>query len=146
MRIFYGYQTPASAVPPDCERRYIDGEGTGRQEREDMIASLRPGAGDVVVLLARGDLGRGAEVPAMERAILDAGATISVEAPEKPAPRPPGPAPTFQPNADQDERIQALYRARIYKQQVLERAREIYGGHVSWDMLRRRYGARWAAN
>lgn len=142
MRRFYGYGRRPEDAPEGCDQTWIDAKGSDRQERADLLLAVR--SGDVVTVLARGDLGRGAEVPAIEKAILGRGATLDVREPPKAPPKPPGPRPQFQPDPETDAKIRKLWHSHNVKRYVLQRAQELAGWPVSWDQLRRRYGRRWS--
>lgn len=140
MRIFYGFKRAPKDAPDGCEQVWLDDETTGRQERASMLLSARDG--DVVAVLTRSDLGRGAEIPAIEKAITEAGAALSVEAPEViPAPR--GRPPKFAPDKAQDKQIEKLYRSHLVMHYVLDRVEQIMGQRFKAHHLKRRYGNRW---
>lgn len=142
MKHFYGYGRRLEDAPEDCDETWLDADGSDRVQRADMIKALRRDAADVVVVLARGDLGQGAEIPAIEKAIAAMGATVEVREPEKPAPQKPGPRSAFQPTPERDEKYRKLYRSWLAKKAVLAAIRRDEGWDVSWGQIRRRYGLR----
>lgn len=115
LRIAYGYgRRPADFAHVERDDLYLDGPGTERMERRAMIREkLRRGAGDVVILLAPGDLGEGKGL-ALIRAELDAmGATLEIAPPPAPAERnKPGRPPACDLTPEQHERFGALWRDR----------------------------------
>jgi hypothetical protein len=140
MKMFYGYKRAPKDAPADCEKVWLDDAKTGRQERGDMMLSLSDG--DIVVVLAQSDLGRGAEVKAIVAGIEAAGASLSVGPPEViPAQR--GRPPMFAPDPEQDRKIRALYHSYNVMSYVLDRASAIMGWPVQAHHLKRRYGNRW---
>ena len=100
---------------------------------------------DVVVALSRSDLGRGAEVKAIEAAIAGKGATLAIDAPEV-MPKPVGAPAKFNPSPDADAKIKTLYHGYNVMRYVLDRASELTGMEVKAHHLKRRYGNRWAAD
>lgn len=140
MKIFYGYKRKPEDAPDGCEQVWLDDAKTNRQERFDMMLGLRDG--NTVVMLARSDLGRGAEVKAIEAAILACGAKLEVDAPEV-MPKPVGAPAKFNPIPDADAKIKALYHGYNVMRYVLERASKLTGMEVKAHHLKRRYGNRW---
>lgn len=143
MRIGYGFKrTSPDFTRAQVDRLYIDTPDTDRAERADMLMlGLR--RGDVLVLLAPGDLGRGAELPPLRRLLEERGVTVEVLPAEEPT-RPRGRPTGFDPTPEQDEKIKRLwYQIGVYQMKhVLQRAEEIYGAPVSRNQLDRRYGPR----
>ena len=140
MRIFYGYKRRPDDAPDGCEQVWLDDAKTERQERFDMMLGLREG--DTVVVLSRSDLGRGAEVKALEAAIEGKGAALVVDAPEV-LPKPVGRPARFAPTPEADAKIKALYHGYNVMSYVLRRASELAGMEVKAHHLKRRYGNRW---
>lgn len=141
LRHFYGYKRQPQDAPDGCDETWLDWPGTERQERDDMLLALRPG--DAVVVLAKGDLGTGREIPAMVEAIQEAGAVMEIFTPEKAPPARQGRPPTFDPTPEQDAKIRRLYHSRVVLSHVLKRASEIMGYEVKRYHLTNKYGARW---
>lgn len=139
--MFYGHGRAPEDAPPGCDQVWLDDAKSKRQERADMMLSLRDG--DEVVVLARSDLGRGAEVAALEAAITGAGASLAVDAPEV-MPRKRGRPARFDPTPEQCAKIKALYHGFNVMSYVLQRASNIAGMEVKAHHLKRRYGNRWA--
>lgn len=105
-----------------------------------MILGLRDS--DVIVALSRSDLGRGAEVKALEAAIAAKGAKLVIDAPEV-MPKPVGRPARFNPSPDADEKIRTLYHGYNVMSYVLFRASALTGMMVKAHHLKRRYGNRW---
>lgn len=141
--MFYGYNRSEKDAPEGCEKFWLDDHTTHRQERDDMILSLDPDAGDVVVVLAKGDLGKGAEAAGIVSAIEAKGASVEVHKPEK-MPETRGRPPNFNPTPEQDRKIKRLYKSYQVMSYVLMRATDIMEGFpVKAHHLKRRYGNRW---
>lgn len=140
MKIFYGYKRRPDDAPDGCEQVWLDDTKTERQERFDMMLGLRDG--DIVVVLSRSDLGRGAEVKAIEAAIEGKGAALLIDAPEV-MPKPVGRPARFSPKPEADAKIKALYHGFNVMSYVLRRASELAGMEVKAHHLKRRYGNRW---
>lgn len=143
MNIGYGYdRAPEALTDLGAERVYIDTAGTGRQERANMLAngSMRPG--DVLVMLAASDLGRGPEVRKIRKAIEAKGVKIETPAKSTPYNRPGRPR-RFAPDPSQDKQIEALYRSYLTMAHVLARASDIMGRKVERHQLVYRYKKRW---
>lgn len=119
---------------------WLDDETTHRQERDDMMISLR--AGDKLHVMTRGDLGTGREI----KGIVDAIEGRSVELLIEEVLSPPGKAgrpPVFRPDKTQDAKIKRLYHSYRKLSYVLDRASRIMGHEVARHHLVRRYGRRW---
>ncbi len=142
MDMFYGYERQPEDAPETCGKLvFIDADGTDRQGRADMLVAVREG--DAVIALARGDFGKGAEAHHIIAAIEAKGGAVDIRTPEKPARRKPGPSPKFQPNPEQDRRIEALWRGGMMLRYVIAEASKEYGEAVADHQLKRRYGPRW---
>lgn len=143
MRIGYGFgRTSEDFARAKVERLYLDTAFTDRSERTDLLQrDMR--AGDVVVLLAAGDLGQGTDLRAVRRRLKAAGVTVEVLEAEKQRKQRGRPA-KFNPTPDQDEQIRKLwYMDGIYMMKhVIQRAEEIYGKPVTRNQLDHRYGPR----
>ena len=91
-RIGYGYERKQSDfAAAKVSQVFIDDRGSERLERTDMfIFGLR--GGDTLVLLARGDLGRGGELPGIYALLRERGVKMEVFSNKEPgkAGRPPG--------------------------------------------------------
>lgn len=140
MKIFYGYKRRPDDAPDGCDQVWLDDAKSERQERFDMMLGLRDG--DTVVVLARSDLGRGAETKAIEAAIKNTGAKLVIDAPEV-MPRPVGAPAKFNPAPEADAKIKALYHGYNVMSYVLRRASDLAGMDVKAHHLKRRYGNRW---
>lgn len=127
MILGYGYERdPADLRAQGAERVWIDTAKSERQERSDLIqVALR--RNDVVVILARGDLGQGREIPMIEGMIAERGGTIRVVEVAKPAPLPPGPAPSFRPTFDQERRLRHYWHGPFKAAAALSQACEVMG-------------------
>lgn len=143
MRIGYGFGcTPSDFSGVNVEKVYIDHPGTDREERSDMLRyALREG--DTLVLLRRGHLGAGGEIPMLEQHCQQHGIEIEVADVPEPERGTPGRKPAFAPSPDQDRKIKRLWHdARNTQKYVLARASEIVGMEVKRHHLTHRYGAR----
>lgn len=143
MRIGYGFGcTPSDFSGVNVEKVYIDHTGTDREERSDMLRyALREG--DTLVLLRRGHLGAGGEIPMLERHCQQHSIEIEVADVPEPERGTPGRKPAFVPSPDQDRKIKRLWHdARNTQKYVLARASEIVGMEVKRHHLTHRYGAR----
>lgn len=105
-----------------------------------MMLALRPG--DVVVVVAAGDLGAGREIAALRADIAARGCTVEVVAPER-EPGRIGRPRLFDPSPEQSAKIARLYRGHQTLSYVLDRASEIMGQPVERHHLRRKFGNRW---
>ena len=144
MRIGYGLnRIEKEFADANCDQIWIDGQHTERQERSAMLATgLRNG--DTLVLLARGDLGRGGELSIIYRALADRGIDVDVVKPfsEKPK-RKPG-RPGFSPTPEQDAEIKKLWADPVLYTlaYVIRRVEQITGHTVDRNALYYRYGKR----
>lgn len=122
---------------------YADTKSSDRAERACAIRDLR--AGDVLLILARKDLGRGREIPYIEGLVTQAGATIEiVDTPDPPRPpaRKPGPAPLFSPDAEQERRLRHYWHGPFKAAEALRQAEAIMGRPINRATLNRHLGAR----
>ncbi len=109
-RIGYGYKRRERDFDGlEIDKLYLDYPGTDRIERHDAIAVAgRPG--DVLVLLASGDLGRGREVAMLKDQITKKGMTIELAEQEKSGPTaPPGRPASFEPTKEQRTRLRKMW-------------------------------------
>lgn len=149
MRFGYGYmrrEADFAHLDVDKEKLFIDGENTERLERAAMLnGGLRPG--DVLVLLARGDLGPGKKANEIAQLVADLGATIEINEVIRPRGR-PGPKPKWEPTDDarfrrlwKDRTLDGPYVIRLACEDAgvpaTEENRELFRGR-----LNRRYGTR----
>lgn len=143
MKVGYGYnRSPRDFAPYECERLFLDDATTGRQERIDLMDCLdKPGERDTLVLLSKGDLGRGHEVAKL-LADLEA-ANVILEIIQAPPAKPQGRPRKFAPSEDQAKRLEALWRSSLPLSHVLVRAREITGQDVKRHQMIYRFGSRW---
>ena len=141
MKFGYGInRTIAKLEAVGAERCYIDHDGSRRTERNQLFADMRKG--DTVILLARGDLGRGREIERLEALIADAGAKVEAKEPPDGARKPPGPKPTFNPTPEQKRRVQHYWQGPLQRQEALRQIAEIMGMPVSDGQLNRHIGPR----
>jgi len=134
MELSYAYKRN----PPEAPKQYMDKNG----ERPDLgclLGDLREG--DVVLVHALSDLGRGRGLTAVRSKIEAAGATVRVLERDK---RDPGRPRTFAPNATQDAALRELWLSRpeLQGRWLLKAAAEIMGHEVPRHALHNRYGAR----
>lgn len=137
----YGYKREAADLrAAGAEKVYLDGEKTKRLERRDMLRDLRDG--DVIILLAKADLGAVGEIVRLREMIREAGATIEIA--ERPAKRRQRPH-YFIPTPEQAEQIKALWRdLTVPGPYALERASEIMGRPITRNQLNHAFGTRGA--
>lgn len=142
MKVAYGYnRSPRDFAPYECDRLFLDDAATARQERMDMMDCLKPGAGDTLFLLARGDLGRGHELAKLTADLADAGVTLDIA--QAPPPKSMGRPRKFDPTEEQAKRLSALWRSSMPLSHVLVRAGEIVGAEVKRHQMIYRFGSRW---
>lgn len=129
MKVAYLYNRPAKLADDwSADRVFADTPDTRRVERADMIEhGLRDG--DVLLLAARGDLGRGREVPALIERIEAHGVAIQIMG-EPETPKKPGRNPKLDLTQDQEAQICRLWRSGLEQSYVLRRAAEIAGVDV----------------
>lgn len=110
-----------------------------RRDLGDLLRDVRKG--DVVLVHAIGDLGRGRGLTAVRNKIEAAGATVRVL---ERAPGKPGRPRTFTPDAAQDAALRELWLSRpeLQGRWLLKAAAEIMGYEVERHQLYNRYGAR----
>jgi hypothetical protein len=142
-RIGYGYERQErDFAHAGCDLVYIDSEKTNRCERTELFRlGLRDG--DTLVLLARGDLGKGRQVTGFIQEAERRGAAVRVakRPPERPAHRPRG----FEPPENEDAEILAMWKNPVMHttQSAINRAERANGGPVSRGQMYYRYGGRW---
>lgn len=141
MKFGYGInRTIAELEKAGAERCYIDHDGSRRTERNQLFADLRKG--DTVILLARGDLGRGRETERLEALIADAGATVEAKEPPDGARKPPGPKPRFNPTPEEHRRVQHYWQGHLSRPEARRQIEKIMGMPVSDSQLNRHIGPR----
>ena len=143
MKVGYGYnRSPRDFAPYECDRLFLDDAATGRQERIDLMDCLdKPGERDTLVLLAKGDLGRGHELAKL-LVDLDA-ANVTLEIIQAPPPKPMGRSRKFELTAKQAKRLERLWRSSLPLSHVLVRAKDITDFDVEKHHLIYRFGPRW---
>lgn len=140
--IGYGWcRTEDDLLAAGADLVFID-YGKERPQRADM---LRPGVmrpGDVLILLAESDLGRGRELAKQRELLAERGVRIDVKADKSPAGNPGRPA-KLSPSEDQDAALAALWadetRNPAYK---VRKASEIMGHEVTYAQMYYRYETR----
>lgn len=143
MRIGYGFnRREEHFAHADCERLWLDFDRTDRVERAEMLVmGLRKG--DTLVLLARGDLGRGAELPPIRQLLAERSVMVEICPSSSPPSRPVGAPPQFNPTSEQWDRIAAFWHDQRYSgPYARKRASEIMGFDVSRNMLNYKMGTR----
>lgn len=112
LRIAYGYKRrEADFAHVAYDDIYLDGPKTERVERRRMIRErMRRGHGDVVVLIAPGDLGSGNGLALIKAEIEKLGATIEVAEPAVAETGKRGRKPACDLTDEQAERFGALWR------------------------------------
>ncbi len=143
MRIGYGYERPELLFNRlDCDRVLIDTSKTHRLERASLFAPGMLRAGDTLVLLALGDLGRGFGLSKFQAMLERHGVGIEICPPEK-AEGMRGRPRKFNPDGNQDDQIRTLWRTPAYTlAYILKRASEIMGHDVRRHQISHRYGKR----
>lgn len=143
MKVGYGYnRTPRDFAPYECERLFLDDASTNRQERVDLLDCLnRPSEQDTLVLLSKGDLGRGREVAKLMADL--AAFNVVLQIIQAPPAKPIGRPRKFQPDDDQARKLENLWRSSLPLSHVLVRAREITGQDVKRHQMIYRFGNRW---
>ena len=123
----YGYERdPDDLRAQGAEKLWVDTAKSDRQERTDLI-NVAMRRGDEIVILARGDLGHGREIPMIEAMIAERGVTVRVADVPKPAPLPPGPAPSFRPTYEQERRLRHYWHGPFRARDALAQACDIMG-------------------
>lgn len=142
MKIGYAIDCDPKALrEAGAERVWIDTRDSERAERADLFSTgLR--RGDVLLLLSRGHLGHGREVPRFEAIAAEMGVTISIVEVEKPAPLKPGPAPDFAPDYAQERRIRHYWHGPFKRSEAIRQAADIMGRPVTAASLNRHLGPR----
>lgn len=110
-----------------------------------MLATSRDAdwpEGHDIYVLALGDLGKGVEAKAIREAIEAEGNRLHVVDVE-PQPDRRGRPRDFDPDPEQDKKIERLYRSYNAMRYVLDRVEEIMGERFAVHHLKRRYGNRW---
>lgn len=125
-----------------AERTLADYPATNRSERTAMLALGGLRKGDVLLLRAMSDLGRGAEVATMQAHVERIGATIEVVPVKGEAPKVKGRKPRLEPTEDQKGALCGLWWSPQPADHVLQRAAEIMGAEVDRHQMRRWCGRR----
>lgn len=148
-RIGYGFERSEKEFKDaKIDKLYLDYRGTDRIERGDAIGSAgRPG--DVLVLISKGDLGRGAEVKMLEAQIRQRGMTIEIIGEETAEKKSPGRPPTFEATAAQGAKLKKLWRgpwgaSYVYLRLIEEAGREDSKENRTWarNWLNNKFGPR----
>lgn len=142
MILGYGIdRDPAQLRDLGAEKVWIDLKNSDRAERAALfgVAMRR---GDTILILSRADLGHGREIPRFEALAAEKGVTIRVVETPKPARLPPGPAPTFRPDAEQERRIRHYWHGPFKPGEALRIATEEMGYPVGRAALNRHLGPR----
>lgn len=140
MKVGYGYnRSPRDFAPYECERLFLDDAATNRQERVDLMQCLRDG--DTLILLSKGDLGRGHEIAKL-LADLEA-VSVVLQIIQAPPAKPQGRPRKFAPTDEQAKRLESLWRSSLPLSHVLVRAQEITGQNVKRHQMIYRFGSRW---
>jgi len=142
--MIHGYgidRDPAQLRALGAERIWIDTATSDRAERAALWGvAMRDG--DTILILSRADLGHGREIPRFEGLAEAAGVTVRVVETPKPARLPPGPAPTFRPDAEQERRIRHYWHGPFKPAEALRIATEEMGYPVGRAALNRHLGPR----
>lgn len=129
-RIGYGYNRQEKDFAGHrVDRVWLDNHKTERLERSDALElAARPG--DTIVVLARGDLGQGAEIPRIIKFIEGRGLTLEIVENAKPEPAAKRGRPTnFKPSALQSRRLRNHWLG-------VSKASHVYGlllGMADWE-------------
>lgn len=121
----YGYERdPDDLRAQGADKLWIDTAKSDWQERTDLI-NVAMRRGDEIVILARGDLGHGREIPMIEAMIAERGVTVRIAEVPAPAPLRPGPAPSFRPTFHQERRLRHYWHGPFKASAALAQACEI---------------------
>lgn len=132
-RIGYGYRRHEREFKDaNVDVVFIDFPKDNRGERYAAFAASFPG--DVLVLLSKGELGTGGELPMLRTYLRERGVTVEICAPEKTAGS-PGRTPTFEPTDEQREKLAAWWSGKdmLYGPEVLRRLIRMAGREDSDD-------------
>ena len=143
MRIGYGYnRREEDFAHAECDDVYLDHTGTDRVERSRLLRGALRGE-DTLVLLSRGDLGAGGELPQIRKSIAEMSVMVEVCPMPKPPTRAPGPPARFSPNLEQHTEIALFWHDLRYSgPYAVKRATEIMGFSVTRNMLNHNMGTR----
>lgn len=143
MKCGYGYECEPEALrKAGAERCWIDHAKSGRAERARLFGPHGLRSGDVLLLLDRGDLGKGKEIRRFEDMASRIGATMEIaEAAPKTRLR-PGRKPGFDPTPEQLKRCRHWWQGPFRRADALREIAQIMGRPVSPDQLNRRVGLR----
>lgn len=133
---------PQALRKAGAERVWIDHDKSGRSEREFLFGPMGLRAGDALILLARGDLGKGREVGRFMAMAADRGATVQIAEPESQERLKPGRKPDFDPTPDQEARCRHWWQGPFRRSDALREIAAIMGRKISDDQLNRRIGLR----
>lgn len=107
------------------DKLFLDFKGGDREERSAMWSACRPG--DTIVMLAKGDLGRGGELLLLRSQIAERGVTIEVASIDAEPAGKPGAPTVFAPDDKQRARLKRMWTDGMYSRgyvlgQLLEMA------------------------
>lgn len=141
MRIAYGYnRDPKALAKLGCDRVYSDNDKTKRLDRGYMIDKAGIKSGDVVVVIALGDLGRGKEATKIANMITAQGGSVEVEPDEIPRKRGRPQKRVLSPEAD--ARLKAHWLHGADPNSVFDAAKDELGEVPPRSWFSRRYGNR----
>lgn len=126
-RIGYGWKRHENEFKhANVDRIFIDFPSDDRGRRYTAIAACFPG--DTLVLLAKGDLGFGGEIPMLRTQLREHGVTVEVCEPDK-SKGSPGRKPTFDPTKEQLSDLTSWWSGdnMLYGPEVYRRLMEMDG-------------------
>lgn len=143
MKLGYGFEREPEALrKAGAERCWIDHAHSGRAERARLFGPHGLRNGDVLVLLDRGDLGKGKEIARFEAMAQAFGVTVEIAETAAKDRLKPGRKPGFDPTPDQVERCRHWWQGPFRRADALREIEHIMGRPVSPDQLNRRVGLR----
>lgn len=148
-RIGYGFERSEKEFKSaNIDKLYLDYRNTDRVERGDAIG-LAGRPGDVLVLIARGDLGRGAEVKMLEAQIRQIGMTIEILGEVEKETKPQGRPSTFEGDGAQLKKLRKLWHgpwgaSYVYLRLIEEADRKDTPANRTWarNWLNNKFGPR----
>lgn len=143
MKLGYGFEREPEALrKAGAERCWIDHANSGRAERARLFGPHGLRDGDVLVLLDRGDLGKGKEIARFEAMAEAVGVTVEIAESAGKDRLKPGRKSGFNPTPEEAERCRHWWQGPFRRADALREIEQIMGRPVSPDQLNRRVGLR----